>query len=313
MGIELARYLGAEIISLDSMAVYRRMDIGTAKPSRAEQALVPHHLIDICEPHESYSLADYVAAAERAVADILARARVPLFVGGTPLYLKALLRGIFHGPPADWEFRQRMTSAAHEHGGEWLHAQVRAVDPVSADRLHPQDTKRLVRVLEVFEKTGQPISQLQQQFDAARPASECRVYVLDWPRDVLYRRINTRVEAMFAAGLVEEVRSLIQARGAESPSAISCATGSASALSDSASAPSEPLSHTARQALGYREVIEHLQGQHSLAQTIELVQNRTRAFARRQLTWFRSLSECRFIPCREDQGVEEVVTAVVKH
>ncbi len=295
------------------MAIYRRMDIGTAKPTTEQRAQVPHHLIDVCEPSHSYSLADYVAAAEQVVAGIASRRRVPLFVGGTPLYLKALLRGIFQGPPADWEFRERITAHAQQRGAAWLHEQVRAVDPVSAERLHPQDTKRLVRVLEVFEKTGQPISQLQKQFDMARPASDCHVFVLDWPREALYQRINARVDAMFAAGLVDEVRTLLNASDDGVSRDSTCATGSASALPESTSAPVEGLSHTAGQALGYREVIEHLNGQYTLAETIELVQNRTRAFARRQLTWFRSLSECRFIPCREGQSVEEVVTAIVNN
>jgi tRNA dimethylallyltransferase len=271
VGIELARKLECEIVSMDSMALYRGMDIGTAKPSAEERATVPHHLIDIIEPHDEFSLSQYVNAAAECTTDILARGRQQIFVGGTPLYLKALLRGIFHGPPADWEFRERMTAEAVRRGGDWLHAQVRAVDPMAADRLHPRDTKRLVRVLEVYEKTGQPISQLQRQFDLARPAERCRAFVLEWPRDLLYGRINARVETMFADGLVEEVRGLL--------------------------ARANPISRTARQALGYREVIEHLAGARSLAETIELVQNRTRAFARRQLTWFRSLSECRTVPC----------------
>ena len=297
VGAELARRLAGEIISLDSMAIYRRMDIGTAKPSCAEQAAVPHHLIDIIEPHETFSLAQYIEAAERCVADILSRGRQPIFVGGTPLYLKALLRGIFQGPPADWEFRERITAEARRRGNDWLHAQVRAVDPCSAGRLHPQDTKRLVRVLEVYEKTGQPISQLQRQFDAARPASQCSVYVLDWPRDALYRRINARVEAMFAAGLVDEIRRLLA--GASSTTDLPGANSEGPVAEESPASRSvrrqDALSRTARQALGYREVLEHMAGAQSLAETVELVQNRTRAFARRQLTWFRSLSECRWV------------------
>jgi tRNA dimethylallyltransferase len=294
VGIELARRLSGEIISLDSMALYRGMDIGTAKPTADEQAAVPHHLLDLIEPRESFSLAQYVDAAERVTAEILSRGRTPIFVGGTPLYLKALLRGMFHGPAADWEFRERLTTEAAAHEPGWLHEKVRAVDAAAADRLHPQDTKRLIRVLEVFEKTGQPITALQQQqFDRARPASECRAFVLDWPRDELYRRINARVDAMFAAGLVDEVGRLIDASSAPKES------------------PANAFSRTAGQALGYREVIEHLAGQHTLAETIELVQNRTRAFARRQLTWFRSLSECRAIACERGQSATAVAERIL--
>jgi tRNA dimethylallyltransferase len=269
VGVVLARRINAEIISLDSMALYRRMDIGTAKPTSDERQSVPHHLIDVIEPHEEYSLAQYVAAATRCVDEIAGRGRQVLFVGGTPLYLKGLLRGIFEGPPADWDLRRRLADNAKQHGECWLHEQVAAVDPAAATRLHPNDTRRLIRALEVFEKTSQPISELQQQFDIGRPAAECRVFVLDWPKEELHARINQRVDQMFADGLVEEVRGLLAAP--------------------------HPLSQTALQAVGYREVIEHVEGARNLAETIDLVQQHTRQLAKRQCTWFRSLSECRFV------------------
>jgi tRNA dimethylallyltransferase len=310
VGIELARQLAGEIISLDSMAVYRHMDIGTAKPSHEERAAVPHHLIDIVEPNEAFSLAQYVAAAERVTADILSRGRTPIFVGGTPLYLKALLRGIFQGPAADWEFRERLSAEAAQHDAGWLHDQVREVDAAAAARLHPQDTKRLIRVLEVFEKTSQPITSLQKQFDQPRPSDACRVFVLDWPRAELYERINARVEAMFAAGLVDEVRELLSHSKDDPKDGASDAAGSSATADQEAAVVESTFSHTASQALGYREVIEHLKGHHTLGETITLVQNRTRAFARRQLTWFRSLSECRFVPCAQKQSAAELAAQI---
>lgn len=255
------------------MALYRGLDVGTAKPTLEERRLVPHHLIDVIEPEQEFSLAQYLAAAEQSVAEIRSRGRRALFVGGTPLYLKALLRGIFEGPPADWELRRRWQRDAEANGPNWLHEQLAAVDPAAAGRLHANDTRRLIRALEVYEKTGRPISDWQRQFDVARPAEQCRVFVLDWPREALYARINARVDAMFAAGLVEEIKGLL-------------ATG-------------KQLSLTARQALGYREVLEHLAGQGDLAETVALVKTRTRQFAKRQLTWFRSLSECRWLPVAE--------------
>jgi tRNA dimethylallyltransferase len=270
VGLELARLLGAEIVSLDSMAVYRGMDIGTAKPTPDQRAAVPHHLIDLVEPDEEYSLARYVEDARAVVDTMAARGKVPLFVGGTPLYLKALLRGIFSGPPADWALRKRWQAVAAQQGAESLHAELARVDPASALRLHPRDTRRVIRALEVFEKTGRTISELQQQFDRARPAEACRVFVLDWPREELGRRIDRRVEAMFAAGLMEEVRGLM--------------------------AGPHPPGRTASQAVGYREMIEHLRGAYDLAAAIERVKLRTRQFAKRQMTWFRGLSECRFVP-----------------
>jgi tRNA dimethylallyltransferase len=269
VGVELAARIGAEIVSMDSMALYRAMDIGTAKPNSAERQRVPHHLIDVLEPDQEYSLAQYLDAAEECVRRIKLRGREVLFVGGTPLYLKGLLRGIFRGPPADWELRRQLEEEARQNEPGFLHRRLAEVDPPAARRIHPNDTRRLVRAMEVFLKTGQPISSLQQQFEIGSPPEACRVFVLDWPREELLIRIERRVDRMFVGGLVEEVRGLLARPG--------------------------PLSQTARQALGYREVIEHLEGRRDLAQTIEEVKTHTRQFSKRQGTWFRSLSECRFV------------------
>lgn len=282
IGIELAHRLGAEIVSLDSMAIYRGMDIGTAKPSLLQRSVVPHHLIDIVEPHEEFSLARYLESAARVVAEIRQRGREVLFVGGTPLYLKGLLRGIFDGPPADWDLRRQLVDEAQRAGPGSLHQRLVQVDPVAAARLHPNDTRRLIRALEVYQRTGRPISELQQQFEVGRPARECRVFVLEWPREELHVRIHARVEAMFAAGLVDEVQGLL--------------------------ARPESLSATARQAVGYREVIEHLEGRIDLPGTIDLVRQHTRQLAKRQGTWFRSLSECRFLSM-SDRGEPPRVAA----
>jgi tRNA dimethylallyltransferase len=301
VGVELARRIDAEIISLDSIAVYRGMDIGTAKPTPAERRKVPHHLIDVLDPWEEFSLAQYVEVADRVASEIAGRGRQVLFVGGTPLYLKGLLRGIFRGPPADWQLRRRLADEAKSHPAGWLHERLAVVDPVAASRLHPNDARRLIRAIEVFEKTGRPISELQQQFDVGRTAVDCRVFVLDWPREDLYERIDRRVEEMFATGLVEEVRRLLSGpRGGREEMGTGSEPSHADPLdvaSDEVPVPisSRPLSRTARQAVGYREVIDHLQGRCSLPETIELVQRHTRQLAKRQSTWFRSLSECRFI------------------
>ncbi len=285
VGLALAQQLNAEILSLDSMAVYRGMDIGTAKPSLDERQLVPHHFVDCLDPTEELSLASYVVAAEERVAEIRARGREPLFVGGTPLYLKALLRGIFHGPPADWGFRHQMEALAREQGNDALHARLSAVDPASAVKHPPGDVRRIIRALEVHHKTGTPISQLQRQFDQGRPGEQCRVFVLEWPRAELNARIDARVDAMFSAGLLAEVQRLLNA--------------------------GQTFSRTASQALGYREVLDHLAGQHDLPTTITLVKTRTRQFAKRQCTWFRSLSECRSIKMSADRTSNDVVEALL--
>jgi tRNA dimethylallyltransferase len=237
-------------------------------------------LIDLVDPDQDYTLAQYVEAAERATREIQGRGGVPLFAGGTPLYLKALLRGIFTGPPADWDLRRELQALSRAEGPEHLHARLAAVDPRTAARLHPRDERRVIRALEVWEKTGRSISDLQQQFDRARPAAECRVFVLTRPKEELAERIEQRVEAMFALGLVDEVRQLAaQPRG---------------------------LSRTASQAVGYREVLEHLAGERDLGATVELVKLRTRQFAKRQMTWFRSLSECRTVSVGGGQNPAEI-------
>jgi len=282
VGIELARLIDAEIISLDSMALYRGMAIGTAKPTPDQRRRVPHHLLDVLDPSEECSLARYVEMARDCAAEIIGRGRQALFVGGTPLYLKALLRGIFHGPPADWRLRHRLLEESRYHESDWLHRRLQEIDPAAAARLHPNDQRRIIRALEVFELTGTPISRLQRQFEIGRSAEECRVFVLDWPRAELHARIDRRVDEMFAAGLVEEVRGLLAESLHSQPLSRKRERG-------------DVLSRTARQAVGYRETIEHLEGRRGLAETIELVKLHTRQLAKRQCTWFRSLSECRLV------------------
>jgi tRNA dimethylallyltransferase len=269
VGLELAKLLGAEILSLDSMAVYRGMDIGTAKPSPAERDQVRHHLLDLVDPVAEFSLSQYVEAVHCQVAKLHAAHQPVLFVGGTPLYLKSLLRGLYQGPPADWEFRRQIEEEIARVGIQHLRERLRQVDPLAAAKLHPNDTRRMIRALEVARATGQPLSHQQTQFDEPRAASACRVFVLHWPRAVLHDRIDARVEQMFSAGLIDETRRLLAAWGG--------------------------LGRTASQAVGYREAIAHLRGERDLAHTVELVKHRTHQFARRQETWFRSLGECRWI------------------
>jgi tRNA dimethylallyltransferase len=186
VGIELALRLHAEIVSLDSMTLYEGLDIGTAKPSAEDRARVPHHLLDLVPPTEDFSLSQYIDAAHEAIRDIRERGREVLFVGGTPLYLKSLLRGLYQGPAADWEFRQQIEDELRTVPIESLHQRLEVIDPLLAAKLHPHDKRRIVRGLEVFKLTGQRLSHLQTQFDEGRPASQTKVFVLSWPRDELH-------------------------------------------------------------------------------------------------------------------------------
>ena len=277
VGIEVALRIGAEILSLDSMSLYRGMDIGTAKPTPAERDRVPHHLVDIADPHEAFSTGRYLAAAEAAIADVVARGKRPLFVGGTALYLKAFTEGFFDGPSADWALRNRLIAEAEEHGLPALHERLKAVDPAAAARIHPNDLRRIVRALEVLEVTGRPISEQQTQWGQAPQVGRlCHLVGLRRGRKELCERISRRVDAMFAAGLVDEVRRLL--RGTHSASNVS-----------------PGISHAAAQFVGYREVIAHLRGELTLDEAVENVKARTRQFAKRQMTWFRSFPQIRWV------------------
>jgi tRNA dimethylallyltransferase len=269
ISLALAERLNAEIISLDSMAIFRGMDIGTAKPTLAERKFIQHHLIDILDPHEEFSVAQYRRRALETAEEIQNRGKVALFVGGTPLYLKTLLRGLYEGPPADWDFRSKLEERVAAYGIEVLHSDLQKVDPAAAKKIYPQDIRRVIRALEVFDQIGTPLSELQQEFNKPIPRESVRVFCFDWPRATLHTRINERVDQMFSGGLIEEVEHLLRQPNG--------------------------LGRTARQAVGYHEVIEHLEEQVSLATTIEKVKAGTRQFAKRQCTWFRGLSECRMI------------------
>lgn len=285
VGIEVAERLGAEILSLDSMAVYRGMDIGTAKPTPAEQARVRHHLIDLVEPHEAFSTGLYLEAAAAAIADVAARGKRPLFVGGTALYLKGLTEGFFEGPPADWELRNRLIAEADERGAPALHRRLETVDPEAAARIHPNDLRRIVRALEVHQATGRPISELQTQFGSPSSRYDCVLAGIRRDRAELYARINRRVDAMFEAGLVEEVRGLLGG--------------------------SRGMSHAAGQFVGYREVIAHLKGEAALEETRELVKTHTRQFAKRQLTWARRFPQIRWVDAQADSAAEGLAEEVI--
>jgi tRNA dimethylallyltransferase len=284
VGLEVARRLGAEILSLDSMKVYRRMDIGTAKPSPERRAAVPHHLLDVVEPSESFSVARFVALAGAAIDDITGRRKRVLAVGGTALYLKGLIEGLFEGPSADQEIRRELRARADREGNEALHAELAAVDPESAARIHRNDLRRLERALEVYRLTGTPISALQTQWDRERTKYDCHVVGLRRDKDDQNRRSNARVQRMIEAGFVDEVRNLL--------------------------AEPVPMGDQARQALGYAEIIDHLQSNVPLDDAIEAIKIHTRQFAKHQRTWFRRFRQTRWIDLTEHDAIESTAQRV---
>ncbi len=292
--VELAERIDGQIVNADSMQVYRHMDAGTAKPSAELRRRVPHHLIDIVEPTEPFTVADWVGLAEPLIETIQAAGRHPIVVGGTNLYLKALLEGMFEGPPADPAFRATL---AHVPPQE-LHQRLATVDPIAAERIHPNDRKRLVRALEVFALTGQPISQWQSQWTDAEhpePATTYRhdpiLLGLDWPTLEINRRINARVKAMFdpaACGL---------AQGESLPSEVH--------RLESAGL----LGIQARQALGYKQVIEHIAVRCTLDEAFEETKIATRRFAKSQRTWLKRYRGVYWLPAAEKTPAELGITA----
>jgi len=285
LALAVAGRLGGEIVSADSMKVYRSLEIGTAKPSTEARRAVPHHLVDVADPDETFSAARWLALAEAAIAAIRARGRVPVVSGGTPFYLKALLEGLFEGPAADADLRRRLRDEAAERGSAHLHARLARVDPATAGRVHPNDLRRIVRALEVFEKTGRPISDLQRQWGRRRGEWRPLVVAIRRGRDDLTRRITERARRMLAAGLVDEVRGLL-------------ASGTG-------------LARGPRQALGYAEVLAHLAGDVAEADLLGAIVAHTRQFARRQMTWLARFEDIVWLDAGLDAPTDDLADRVV--
>lgn len=284
LAFELARRMGGVIISIDSMKVYRRMDIGTAKPSQEARQAIKHYLVDVVEPYESFSLGRYIELADQAISEAQQQNRPIIAVGGTAMYIRGLLEGIFDGPPADPDIRQKLTQQAQQDGLDVLFARLKQVDPKAGQRIHPNDLKRILRALEVYELTGQPISSFQKQFRSGNYRYDWRLVGLRREKEENNHRINQRVKRMVEHGLVDEVKSLLaEPRG---------------------------LSMPAAQAVGYAEIIDYLNGKWSLDEAIEKIKINTRRFAKSQRTWFRSFVGVDWfdIACNEtkDELVERV-------
>jgi len=286
LGRELARRLGGQIVSVDSMKIYRRMDIGTAKPSQAVRAEIPHHCIDLVEPSESFSVAQFVARADRAVGEIVAAGSMALAVGGTSLYIKALSEGLFEGPSADEQTRRNLRARAAAEGLSALHAELAGVDAAAASRIHPNDERRIVRALEVYHTTGTPITALQRQWDSGTRRYEAVFIGLRRDKADQARRINLRAKMMLDAGLADEVAALLAEPGG--------------------------LSRQAAQAVGYAEMIDYLKGQCSLDEAFELVKINTRRLAKKQRTWHRRFAGVTWFDAAPDETAENLAKRVIE-
>lgn len=285
VGMELARRLGGEVVSADSMQVYRGMDIGTAKPSNEEAAEIPHHLIDIVDPDDIFCVAKYQELAREAIYDIAARGRLPIMVGGTGLYVDAVVRGfLFPDEGRNPEIRKRLEREAEKIGSPALHLRLAEVDPDAAGRIHPNDLRRIVRALEVYEGTGMPISELQRKHKG-KSEFDAVLFGLRMERKALNARINERVDDMVEQGLVDEVRSLVE-QGYDPR-------------------------HTAVQAIGYKEFALYLEGEESLEEAIDTVKAETRKYAKRQMTWFRRNKKIRWLDVEHDSEARDIAEKII--
>lgn len=286
VGRVLAKRLGANILSVDSMKVYRRMDIGTAKPTAEHRAEIPHFGLDLVEPSESFSVAKYVDHAREAMRTIRQNGAIPLAVGGTSLYIQALSEGLFEAPGASPELRTQLRHRAEQEGSLALHEELREVDPESAGRIHPNDTRRIIRAMEVYQTTGQPISELQTQWNQAGPKPGCVRIGLRRPKDTQSHRINERVGRMMDRGLLREVEALL--------------------------AEPHPLSREASRAVGYAELIDFFEGRWPLDKAVEKIKINTRRLAKKQRTWHRRWRDVQWFDIPDDESPDATAERILR-
>ncbi len=279
LALRIAQRIEGEIVSVDSRQIYCEMDIGTAKPSAEQLKLVPHHVINCIMPDEYFSAADYQRVADIAIKEIREKGKVPMLVGGSGMYFRAVVDGLFQGPEADRSIRQRLRQQAEEIGISYLYDRLKDLDPKSAEKIHPNDLIRIIRAIEVYEKSGKRISELQQQWESKKPRYEFIAFGLDRPRNQLYERINARVDQMIKDGLLDEARKLLK----------------------------YDRNMISMNCFGYKELFDHLEGKISLDEAIELIKQNTRRFAKRQLTWFRKDKRIVWINLSENPFPDDLI------
>ena len=287
LAFDLARKIDAEIVSIDSMKVYRRMDIGTAKPAPSQRREVRYHLIDVVEPSESFDVDRFLELTQSAIERIKSARKRVIAVGGTAMYIKSLLYGLFNGPGADARIRQKLKTQIAAEGTAKLHRRLCEVDPAAAERIHPNDARRIVRALEIFELTGKSISSLQTQFKMLKMLDNWKIIGLRREKSVENRRINMRIKRMIDQGLIDEVKSLL--------------------------AEDKALSKQARSAIGYVEIIDHLSGGMSLEEAIERIKINTRRFAKAQRTWFKTFDQINWLDIAEDESAEQILGRITSN
>ena len=282
IAFELAKKINGEIISADSMQVYRGLDKATSKPPAQYRKQIPHHLIDILEPSADYSAADFKDKAESLARTIILSGKTPIIAGGTGLYVKVLLDGLFPGAKADWSLRERLAEEAESFGIERFYQRLSELDPEAASKIKPNDLRRIIRALEVYETSKNPISKLQKNTRGIADKYEIKIFGIDMDRAQLYNRIDQRVDKMFEQGLLEEARALLN----------------------------EKLSRSASQAIGYKEVFGYLRREYSLEEASRILKRDTRRFAKRQMTWFRKDKRIAWIHRGENDIPQKIASTI---
>lgn len=285
LSLKLAEQLQTEIISADSRQIYKLLDIGTAKPDKAELSRIKHHLIDCIEPWENYSAAQFEKDALKIIAGLHKANKIPVVVGGTGLYIRALTGGIFDTAGTDPEYREQLDILRIEKGNDFLLKMLREVDPVSAEKLLPQNYKRIIRALEVFRISGEPIWKLQSEHHR-ETRIEFMQFGINWERQGLYDRINRRVDAMMEAGFLEEVKQLLDM--------------------------GYDLSYNSMNTVGYKELIRYLEGKYPLAEAVEAIKQASRNYAKRQMTWFRGDKEIVWFEAGGKQDLDDAVKSITE-
>ncbi len=281
LSIEIAKRYNGEIVSCDSMQIYKYMDIGTAKPSLNEQSGIPHYMIDEIEPNENFSVVEYVNRAREYIDDILNRGKLPVLVGGTGLYLDSIINNTkFSDAESDEEYRNELYALAEEKGNEAVHKLLEEIDEKSAEKIHQNNLRRVIRALEIYKTTGKTMTQVNAE-SVQEPVYDALIIGIDMDRNLLYDRINKRVDIMMKQGLLEEVKEILKMGIKENT--------------------------TAMQAIGYKELIEHLEGNVSLDEAVEKIKQESRRYAKRQLTWFRRNDKIKWLLLQSDYNYNKIV------
>ena len=285
VGISLAQKLQSEIISADSRQIYKKLTVGTAKPTQDELRTIKHHFIDFLEPDETYNISRFETDSLKVIDELISQGKIPIVVGGSGLYIKALTEGIFNSVDSDDEYRAELKELREKFGNEYLYGELKKVDPQSVAGMLPQNWKRVMRALEVFHLTGEPIWKFQENYERKTDYNFI-LFGLNWDRNILYANIERRVDEMIENGLVNEVKNILSLGYSKNINSLN--------------------------TVGYKEIISYLDNEITLERAIELIKRNTRRYAKRQMTWFRKTENIKWLTCDESSSPEQLTSQIIK-